>query len=59
MVGLLLKAGADVSAATEGGKTAFDFAIEANGESVVDLLETASRTRPTGKAGAPRRRQKT
>ena len=59
MVGLLLKAGADVSAATEGGKTAVDFAVEANRENVVDLLETASRTRSTGKAGPPSRRQKT
>ena len=52
MVGLLLKAGADVSAATEGGKTALDFAVEANRENVVDLLEAAARTRPAKKAGA-------
>ena len=58
MVRLLLKAGADAGAATDGGKTALEFAIEANRENVVDLLEAASKARPTRKAGAARRRQK-
>ena len=57
-VELLLKAEADAGAATDGGKTALEFAIEANRENVVDLLEAASKARPTRKAGAARRRQK-